>query len=137
MRLHWPAAARPDHASLHAKVLVIDGRSAMIGSANITGAALARNLECGLVVRCGPVPVSIAAHVRRLVRLGVLQRLMERRSQKIMTSPAVPLRGSFQAIGMSSKAVARSAPGRRSAACSAMGRRNASGAAIAPPSAAR
>lgn len=74
-RLHWPAEARQGGASLHAKVLVIDGRSALIGSANLTAAALGKNLECGLLVHGGPVPADIRAHIRRLHHLGVLHDL--------------------------------------------------------------
>lgn len=74
-RLSWPAAQRPAGASLHAKVLVVDARSALIGSANVTGAALERNLECGLLVTGGPVPGHIRSHVRHLVNLGVLRKL--------------------------------------------------------------
>ncbi|WP_425454039.1 phospholipase D-like domain-containing protein [Nocardioides immobilis] len=38
---------------MHAKVLVVDRRTALVGSANLTGHALERNLECGLLVRGG------------------------------------------------------------------------------------
>ncbi len=38
---------------MHAKVLVVDGRTALVGSANVTGSAMERNLECGLLVRGG------------------------------------------------------------------------------------
>lgn len=71
-RLCWPGGARPVGASLHAKVLVVDGRAALIGSANVTGAALGRNLECGLLVRGGPHPGQVRDHVRSLRRLGVV-----------------------------------------------------------------
>lgn len=74
-RLSWPASARAAGASLHAKVLVVDGTAALIGSANVTGAALERNLECGLLVRGGPEPAAIRAHVRSLLELGVLERV--------------------------------------------------------------
>lgn len=75
-RLSWPASARPAGASLHAKVLVVDGSAALIGSANVTGAALERNLECGLLVRGGPEPAAVRGHVRSLVELGVLVRFV-------------------------------------------------------------
>jgi phosphatidylserine/phosphatidylglycerophosphate/cardiolipin synthase-like enzyme len=74
-RLSWPTSARDAGASLHAKVLVVDGSAALIGSANVTGAALERNLECGLLVRGGPEPAAVRGHVRSLVELGVLLRL--------------------------------------------------------------
>lgn len=62
-RLAWPAAARPPGASMHAKVLVVDRRTALVGSANLTGHALERNLECGLLVRGGSVPGLLAVHL--------------------------------------------------------------------------
>ncbi len=70
-RLSWPASARAAGASLHAKVLVVDGAAALVGSANVTGAAFERNLECGLLVQGGPQPAAICAHVRSLTELGV------------------------------------------------------------------
>jgi cardiolipin synthase len=63
-RLSWPAATRPAGASMHAKVLVIDRRIALVGSANLTAAAFGKNLECGLLIRGGAVPAQIADHVR-------------------------------------------------------------------------
>lgn len=72
-RLCWPASARPPGASLHAKALVVDGTAALIGSANVTSAALGRNLECGLLIRGGPEPAAIREHVCSLAGLGVLR----------------------------------------------------------------
>ena len=62
-RLAWPAAARPPGASMHAKVLIVDRRTALVGSANLTGHALERNLECGLLVHGGRVPTLLAEHL--------------------------------------------------------------------------
>lgn len=62
-QLHWPAGARPPGASMHAKLLVVDRRVALVGSANLTAAAFGRNLECGLLVRGGSVPAHIAEHI--------------------------------------------------------------------------
>lgn len=62
-RLHWPAAARGHHASMHAKVLVVDRQTALVGSANLTGHGLERNLECGLLVRGGHIPELLAQHL--------------------------------------------------------------------------
>jgi cardiolipin synthase A/B len=72
IRLHWPQAERPAGASLHAKILVIDSDIALVGSANITGAALGHNLECGLLVTGGPIPVEVRKHVTLLLGRGVL-----------------------------------------------------------------
>lgn len=62
-RLVWPAAARPTGASMHAKVLIVDRRTALVGSANLTGHALERNLECGLLIRAGNVPGLLVDHL--------------------------------------------------------------------------
>lgn len=65
-RLCWPQGTRPAGASLHAKLLVIDDTAALVGSANITGAALGKNLECGLLIRGGHTPGKFRLHVTRL-----------------------------------------------------------------------
>lgn len=64
-RLGWAASARASGASLHGKVLIIDRSIALVGSANLTGHALERNLECGLLVRGGAVPALLAEHLLR------------------------------------------------------------------------
>lgn len=71
-RLCWPAGVRPPGASLHAKLLVIDDASTLIGSANITGAALSKNLECGLLVRGGGTARRLREHVASLRSDGYL-----------------------------------------------------------------
>lgn len=68
-RLCWPGARRPHGASLHAKLLVVDGRAALIGSANITGAALDLNLECGVLLH-GDAARRLQEHVVVLVEAG-------------------------------------------------------------------
>ncbi len=73
-RLAWPASHRPAGASMHAKILVIDGRVALIGSANLTGMAMLHNLECGLLVRGGPLPGQVARHLFEAPALTALGR---------------------------------------------------------------
>jgi phosphatidylserine/phosphatidylglycerophosphate/cardiolipin synthase-like enzyme len=68
-RLCWPADMRPPGASMHAKILVIDRHTALVGSANLTGFGLEKNLECGLLVRGGPIPREIADHILGLTAL--------------------------------------------------------------------
>ena len=63
LRLHWPAQSRGHEASMHAKLLVIDRRVALVGSANLTGHGLERNLECGVLIRGGSVPALLVQHV--------------------------------------------------------------------------
>lgn len=62
-RLFWPENIRPPGASMHAKMLIVDRQVAVIGSANLTGHALERNIECGLLVRGGAVPGALANHL--------------------------------------------------------------------------
>lgn len=73
-RWRWPGDQRPAHAALHAKLLVIDGRRALIGSANLTNRALSDNLEAGLLVRDPDVAASLEEHVRALMRAGTFVR---------------------------------------------------------------
>jgi phosphatidylserine/phosphatidylglycerophosphate/cardiolipin synthase-like enzyme len=74
-RWRWPAEQRPaDGAVLHAKALVVDGRRALVGSANLTQRALTANLEVGVLVRDPVVAQAIEAHVRGLMANGVLTR---------------------------------------------------------------
>lgn len=73
-RLIWPGDARPTQgAALHAKVLVVDGRVALVGSANLTGRALGFNLECGVLLRGGDAPAQIRKHLLALVEEGTLR----------------------------------------------------------------
>lgn len=62
-RLTWPANVRPPGAAMHAKLLIIDRQTALVGSANLTGHALERNLECGLLIRGGRVPALLVGHL--------------------------------------------------------------------------
>ena len=71
-RLSWPLNARPSGASMHAKVIVVDNAAALVGSANVTGHAMAKNLECGVLIRGGRAPAQIRAHVASLVERGDL-----------------------------------------------------------------
>jgi phosphatidylserine/phosphatidylglycerophosphate/cardiolipin synthase-like enzyme len=71
-RLCWPALSRPAGASMHAKILIIDRRTALVGSANLTDYGLERNLECGLLIRGGDVPRAITEHLLNLSVLEVI-----------------------------------------------------------------
>lgn len=63
-RLAWPASARASGAAMHAKILVVDQRCALIGSANLTGYGVERNFECGVLIRGGALPGAIVHHIR-------------------------------------------------------------------------
>ena len=66
LRLRWPASRRPPGAALHAKIIVVDERIALVGSANFTSRAMESNLECGILVRGGRHPRAISDHIRQL-----------------------------------------------------------------------
>jgi phosphatidylserine/phosphatidylglycerophosphate/cardiolipin synthase-like enzyme len=75
----WPAELRESqpghHAAMHAKCAVADKRVTFVTSANLTGAALSKNMELGLVVRGGDAPKRIAAHFNALIAAGELRLL--------------------------------------------------------------
>lgn len=71
-RWRWPADRRSDGAVLHAKLLVVDRRRALVGSANLTSRALTTNLEAGVLLRDPEVARSLDEHVRNLMQDGVL-----------------------------------------------------------------
>jgi phosphatidylserine/phosphatidylglycerophosphate/cardiolipin synthase-like enzyme len=71
-RWRWPADKRPAGAVLHAKVLVVDGRRALVGSANLTRRALEANIEAGVVINDQHVASAIEDHVRALIASGTL-----------------------------------------------------------------
>ncbi len=71
-RWRWPADQRSPGAVLHAKLLVVDGRRALVGSANLTPRALTANLEAGVLVEDPDLAAELEAHVRRLMARGTL-----------------------------------------------------------------
>jgi cardiolipin synthase A/B len=62
----------PQHASLHAKTAIADGHTAFVTSANLTGHALNRNMELGLLVKSGPIPRLLDQHFDDLIATQVL-----------------------------------------------------------------
>jgi len=81
----WPGTVRPtvyyDPRSLdpdgptgvlHAKAVVADEESVYITSANLTEAALDRNIELGLVVRDRALAVSVIGHFHALIDHGLV-----------------------------------------------------------------
>jgi putative cardiolipin synthase len=71
-RWRWPAEQRTGGAVLHAKLLVIDGARAFVGSANLTARALAHNLEVGVLIQDTSLASELDSHVRALMTSGVL-----------------------------------------------------------------
>jgi len=75
-RLRWPPSRRPAGGSaMHAKIIVVDDHIALVGSANITSRAMESNLECGILIRGGPLPAAIRSHIAELRAIGCLERL--------------------------------------------------------------
>ncbi|MDH6291898.1 DISARM system phospholipase D-like protein DrmC [Rhodococcus opacus] len=72
-RLCWPMDKRPAGASMHAKALVIDRKIALVGSANITGTAMLRNLECGVLLHDKQIAAEIAESIDGLLSRDTLQ----------------------------------------------------------------
>lgn len=74
--VEWPHERRPavggDVAVMHAKVAVADATAALVTSTNLTEAGLDHNMECGLLVRGGPIPVALRDHFRALRYAGEL-----------------------------------------------------------------
>lgn len=84
----WPGQTRPSvyydprsvdiggpGAVLHAKAVVADEESVFVTSANLTEAALDRNIEMGLLVRDRTVAATTLIHFRTLIEKNLLQPL--------------------------------------------------------------
>jgi cardiolipin synthase A/B len=69
----WPMNERPAGASMHVKAAIADDHTALVTSANLTGAAQADNMELGILIRGGPVPRSLQDHFSQLIASGVLR----------------------------------------------------------------
>jgi phosphatidylserine/phosphatidylglycerophosphate/cardiolipin synthase-like enzyme len=84
----WPGSSRPSvfydpralelegpSGVLHAKAVVVDDESVFVTSANLTEAALDRNIEMGLLVRDRAMAASVSSHFRVLIDRGLLRPL--------------------------------------------------------------
>ena len=84
----WPGSSRPNiyfdpralepkgpKGVLHAKALVVDDESVFVTSANLTEAALDRNIEIGLLVRDRALAASLACHFQGLIDQKLLHPL--------------------------------------------------------------
>jgi len=58
---------------VHAKVAVADGKICFITSANLTGYAMDRNMEAGVLIAGGHIPVLLDEHLRALAALNVIE----------------------------------------------------------------
>jgi phosphatidylserine/phosphatidylglycerophosphate/cardiolipin synthase-like enzyme len=84
----WPGSSRPSvfydpralemdgpGGVLHAKAVVADDEVVFVTSANLTEAALERNIELGLLVRDRALAASVSGHFRALIDRGLLRPL--------------------------------------------------------------
>ena len=58
--------------SVHAKVAVADDERCFITSANLTGSAMERNMEAGVLIRGGELPRLLGSHLRALVETKIV-----------------------------------------------------------------
>ena len=66
----WPGA-------VHAKCAVADGNLAFITSANLTAAAMERNMELGVLVRGGDLPAKLHLHLDALISTKIIEKVDE------------------------------------------------------------
>jgi len=60
--------------AVHAKCAVADGELAFITSANLTAAAMERNMELGVLVRGGELPFELNRHLEALISTKVIEK---------------------------------------------------------------
>lgn len=60
---------------VHAKVAVADGNAAFLTSANLTGHALEKNMEAGVVISGGHVPTGLRSHLLALIETKVIRKI--------------------------------------------------------------
>lgn len=70
----WHRDQSEKSGRMHAKAVIGDGRIALVSSANLSRAAMGKNMELGLLIRGGPVPDWLRDHVQALISEGILVR---------------------------------------------------------------
>lgn len=69
----WRAKADPfSDGRVHAKVAVADGRMCFITSANLTGHAMEKNMEAGVLISGGHIPTLLGRHLNSLISTKVV-----------------------------------------------------------------
>ncbi|MCK6532030.1 MAG: DISARM system phospholipase D-like protein DrmC [Polyangiaceae bacterium] len=76
----WPREKRPTDENgnfglLHAKCAIADGKRLLVSSANFTAAALAKNMELGVLIEGGEVPGVVEGHWEGLLTARYLARI--------------------------------------------------------------
>lgn len=63
----WKQSDSEAKGSVHAKCVVADDKMAFVSSANLTGAAMERNMELGILVKGGSLPLQLVQHLKQLM----------------------------------------------------------------------
>ena len=63
------------HGSVHAKVAVADDHICFITSANLTGHAMEKNMEAGVLVTGGELPTLLHSHLNSLIDVNVITKV--------------------------------------------------------------
>lgn len=74
----WKSKSKPSHqwnGAVHAKCAVADGSLAFITSANLTRAAMEKNMELGVLVRGGNLPEKLELHLGAMVSTRVIEKI--------------------------------------------------------------
>ena len=67
--------------AVHAKCAIADGELAFITSANLTSAAMERNMELGVLVKGGELPIELHRHLEALISTKVIEKVNEDNDQ--------------------------------------------------------
>ena len=67
--------------AVHAKCAVADGQIAFITSANLTAAAMERNMELGVLVKGGYLPFELHRHLEALISTKVVEKVEQSNEQ--------------------------------------------------------
>jgi cardiolipin synthase len=70
----WTDRPHPfTNGRVHAKLAIADENLAFLTSANLTGHALEKNMEAGVLITGGHVPVGLRAHLHALIEMKIVQ----------------------------------------------------------------
>jgi len=67
--------AEQPQGAIHAKCAVADSELAFISSANLTTAAMERNIELGVLIRGGKIPIEINKHFNSLINENIFKKV--------------------------------------------------------------
>ena len=73
--VHYKHNSDGTQGKVHAKCAVADEKNAFITSANLTSAAMEYNMELGVIVRGGELPLMLHRHLEALIVTGVIEKI--------------------------------------------------------------